>query len=161
MIENFDNWLNESTSDDISGKTIPYIADGLKLMLYFYPTLLTYKEVEDTCKEKGDGWRLPTRTEMQSIAQNLDLGLDRGENTYPKNKFAKSKWGMNEYDYWATPDDDTGSSSPFTVDRKGHAFLIDAQNGIVKANGVVMVKELSHKELHNMRGTIQGKKFGL
>lgn len=68
---------------------------------------VTYEEAEKACAELGEGWRLPTREELESI-----LDLSRHEPAIDTDKFpdTKSSW------YWTSTETACNTSAVWIVD---------------------------------------------
>lgn len=143
MIKNYQQFLNEK----VSGITPEiFIKDSYKLLVYLYPNHAAFKNAEILAKELGDSWRLPSREELKSIIINMrpEGGWYwTSERTKDLQPGRKSVWSLHS---------DTVSAFPKVAQEP--AFLDSLER-------VILVKDLTDQEIHDLRGTIQGKKYGL
>jgi len=55
----------------VIGKT--YNLNGLEIAQFDFSDPMTYDEAVKACSKLGDGWRLPTKEEMEKIYENKDM----------------------------------------------------------------------------------------
>jgi hypothetical protein len=55
----------------VIGKT--YNLNGLEIAQFDFLNPMTYDEAVKACSKLGDGWRLPTKEEMEKIYENKDM----------------------------------------------------------------------------------------
>ena len=55
----------------VIGKT--YNLNGLEITQFDFSEPMTYDEAVKTCSKLGDGWRLPTKEEMEEIYENKNM----------------------------------------------------------------------------------------
>ena len=48
----------------------PYNLDGLEIAQFDFTQPMNYDEATEACSKLGDGWRLPTRDELEKIYEN-------------------------------------------------------------------------------------------
>ena len=50
----------------------PYKLDDMQVTQFDFPNSMTYEDAKYMCSKLGEGWRLPTKYELNSIYQNKD-----------------------------------------------------------------------------------------
>jgi hypothetical protein len=50
----------------------PYKLDDMQVAQYDFPNSMTYEDAKYVCSKLGEGWRLPTKYELNNIYQNKD-----------------------------------------------------------------------------------------
>ena len=66
-----------------------YKLDSIEIAQFDLPTTVTWYNAKRECKELGNGWRLPTKEELDKLYNNKDLIGNFVNNNY---------WSSTEYD---------------------------------------------------------------
>ena len=70
----------------------PYNLNGLEIAQFDFTQPMNYEEATEACSKLGDGWRLPTKEELNILYQNKD----------------KIGGFANKY-YWSSTEDGSGN----------------------------------------------------
>ena len=100
--------LNSNSSSSISENSvlgITYKIDNLEIAQYVFPKAMIWDDAKKACEALGDGWRLPTKKELNTLYKKHrgTLGGFEEENTYWSSTYGGEygddcAWGQFFYD---------------------------------------------------------------
>ncbi len=88
-----DNTVNDEELDFI---TAPFELRGLNIASQDFPNVMSWDEAKEACEALGEGWRLPTKKELNYLCQNRDyIGFYEVDIYWSSTEIENEAWYQN------------------------------------------------------------------